>query len=135
MNESVLELLHGIFSTFLFIMSVTFSVVLLDNVIVRSTSAVAVWDSRNIYMKETCVYDEFIINGSSVIDSVCMLNEVRLMVDGEAVKPEIINGICEDRPEYIRAFYEVVDAYKEYGVQYEYDSSGSCKRMILRTLE
>ncbi len=134
MNESVLELVHGIFNTFLFIMSVVFSFSLLGTVYVRSISAEALSsDSRIIYTKQNKGDYINTISGSSIIDAVRLVPHAEIIIDKSALGEELMAGVYNEEPEDIKAFYEIIDADKVYEMYYEYDDEGKCLSIVINT--
>ncbi len=134
MNESVLELVHGIFNTFLFIMSVVFSFSLLGIVYERSISAEALSsDSRIIYTKQSARDNLNTISGSSIIDAVRRVSDAEIIIDESSLDEELVAGVYNEEPEDIKAFYEAIGADKVYEMYYEYDDEGKCLSIVINT--
>lgn len=134
MNESVLELIHGIFNTFLFIMSVVFSFFLLGIVYERSISAEALGsDGRIIYTKQSVRDNLYTVRGSSIIDAVKKVPDAEIIIDEDSLDKELMEGVYNDEAEDIKAFYEVIGADKAYEMYYKYDDAGKCLGIIIYT--
>jgi len=126
MNENVLELMQGIFNILLFIVSVTFSMLLFNTMVQRSVSMDISTDNKNIYGKVVVDDSLYAIKGSSVIDMVCKMvsdnADMKVMVDDMVLEEDVVAGVCIGEPECISRFYEFINIDKDYVISFGYDS-------------
>lgn len=124
MNDSVLELVQGIFNTFLFAMSVMFIVLLIGIVTHRSASMDAAGDNRIVYKKEAVEDSVYTIKGSSIIDTICKMisasEDVKVNINGVTLSEAVLHALYMEEMEAISDFYRMIDADKEYTVYFEY---------------
>lgn len=126
MNDSIHDLIQGIFNTFLFVMSVMFSILLLGVVTKRSVSMDAAGYNRAVYVKMD-VYDKvYTIKGSSVLDTICKIAsekaDVLVRINGEVLSRTMLDGMCTGETKAIVSFYQRIYTDKEYKICFNEDS-------------
>lgn len=127
MGDGLNELIQGIFNTFLFVMSVMFSMLLLGVVTQRSASVYDVGDSRALYVKMDVYDKEYTIKGSGVLDTICKIASektgVLVRINGEMLSRTMLDGMCMGEAKAIVSFYRQVYTDKEYKICFNEDSN------------